>query len=138
METFPVLNRRQFSSLPALLVGTLAGCGGGTGETAGKEGALGTGNERRTAEATSARTHTGWKSVKFGGGGYVPGLVYHPTTPNLLYARTDVGGAYRWDPASSSWVAITDMFTAAEGFHHGVESIAPPNHFRDLAARSLR
>jgi xyloglucan-specific exo-beta-1,4-glucanase len=65
-----------------------------------------------------------WASVKFGGGGYVTGLIFHPTTKDLLYARTDVGGAYRWDPASSSWVAITDGFSAAEGFHHGVESLA--------------
>ncbi|MFG6488474.1 dockerin [Roseateles sp. BYS78W] len=65
-----------------------------------------------------------WASVKFGGGGYVTGLIFHPTTKDLLYARTDVGGAYRWDQATTSWVAITDGFSAAEGFHHGVESLA--------------
>ncbi|RQP25460.1 dockerin [Albitalea terrae] len=67
---------------------------------------------------------TTWSSAKFGGGGYVTGLVFHPTSANLLYARTDVGGAYRWNQATSSWLPITDGFTAAEGFQHGVESIA--------------
>ncbi|MGQ3052412.1 MAG: WD40/YVTN/BNR-like repeat-containing protein [Roseateles sp.] len=64
--------------------------------------------------------------MKFGGGGYVTGLVYHPTTANLLYARTDIGGAYRWHPATSSWTPITDGlgFGAAESRHHGIESIA--------------
>jgi hypothetical protein len=49
-----------------------------------------------------------WTSVKWGGGGYVDGLIYHPTSPNVLYARTDVGGAYRWNQATSQWVPITD------------------------------
>ena len=72
-----------------------------------------------------------WNSVKFGGGGYVTGLVFHPTTANLLYARTDIGGAYRWNQATSSWTPITDGlgFGAAESRYHGVESIAvDPNN----------
>ena len=69
--------------------------------------------------------------MKFGGGGYVTGLVFHPTTANLLYARTDIGGAYRWNQATASWVPITDGlgFGAAEAGYHGVESIAvDPNN----------
>jgi xyloglucan-specific exo-beta-1,4-glucanase len=69
--------------------------------------------------------------VKWGGGGYVTGLVFHPTTANLLYARTDIGGAYRWNQAATSWVPITDGlgFGAAEVRFHGIESIAvDPNN----------
>ena len=64
--------------------------------------------------------------MKFGGGGYVTGLVFHPSAANLLYARTDVGGAYRWSQATASWVPITDGlgFGAAESRYHGIESIA--------------
>jgi hypothetical protein len=67
---------------------------------------------------------SGWSSVKWGGGGYVTGLVFHPTTRDVLYARTDVGGAYRWNAGTSSWISIDDGFGVTEGFHHGVESIA--------------
>ena len=82
----------------------------------------------KSQQAFSIKVGT-WASAKFGGGGYVTGLIFHPTSANVLYARTDVGGAYRWDQASSSWLPITDGFSAAESFQHGVESIAlDPNN----------
>ncbi|MCE4536946.1 dockerin [Pelomonas sp. P7] len=76
------------------------------------------------AQAGTAPPAGSWANVKFGGGGYVPGLIYHPTVPNVLYARTDVAGAYRWDNTNSKWIPITDMFGFTEGRFQGVESIA--------------
>lgn len=69
--------------------------------------------------------------MPFGGGGYVTGLVFHPTTADVLYARTDVGGAYRWKEPTASWVPITDGlgFGPNESDFHGIESIAvDPNN----------
>ncbi len=67
--------------------------------------------------------------MKYGGGGLISGLVFHPTSANVLYARTDVGGAYRWNEATMSWASITDGFGPDEGFYQGVESIAlDPNN----------
>jgi hypothetical protein len=72
-----------------------------------------------------AAVGTTWNSVKFGGGGYVTGLIYHPTSANVLYARTDVGGAYRWNQAAGSWTPITDgVGFGAYGGSHCVESMA--------------
>lgn len=65
-----------------------------------------------------------WTTVKMGGGGYVPGIIYHPTVPNLRYARTDVMGVYRWDQDRSSWTALTDHFGRPDGGHQGAESMA--------------
>jgi hypothetical protein len=116
---------QAFSSRIFLLsVGTaalVAACGGqsNTSDTATPT-AMGHASRALAAQAST------WSSVKFGGGGYVSGLIYHPTSPNVLYARTDVGGAYRWNQATSAWVPITDGlgFGAADGGYHSVESIA--------------
>ncbi|MBW8827878.1 MAG: hypothetical protein JF606_00255, partial [Burkholderiales bacterium] len=84
----------------------------------------------KTQQAFSIKVGT-WTSTKFGGGGYVSGLVFHSTTANLLYARTDVGGAYRWNQPTSSWAPITDGlgFGGGEARFHGVESMAvDPNN----------
>lgn len=48
-------------------------------------------------EATSD-TYT-WSNARVDGGGFVPGIVFNQAEKDLVYARTDIGGAYRQDPA---------------------------------------
>lgn len=74
--------------------------------------------------ADSVAPATGWANVKMGGGGYVPGVIYHPTVANLRYARTDMAGVYRWDNGASKWTALTDGFGRPDGSHEGAESMA--------------
>ncbi len=59
-----------------------------------------------------------------GGGGFVTGIITCQTEKNLIYARTDVGGAYRWDENSRSWIALLDWTTNAQWTLLGVESLA--------------
>lgn len=73
--------------------------------------------------AHAVETYT-WKSVQIHGGGYVSGIVFHPTTQNLIYARTDVGGAYRWDAPTSSWIPLNDDLPRADSQLTGVLSLA--------------
>src|SRR5579862_6683674 len=49
-----------------------------------------------------------WKNVVIKGGGFVSGIVLSSALPGLAFARTDVGGAYRFDPMNQRWIAITD------------------------------
>ena len=64
-----------------------------------------------------------WNNVKIVGGGYVSGLYFHPTQPSLMYARTDVGGAYRWGPNDTQWVPLLDWTSLANWWQMGVEAI---------------
>lgn len=80
--------------------------------------------EGQASAQASVNNTMAWANAKFGGGGYVPGLIFHPTVPNVLYARTDVAGAYRWDHTAAKWIPITDMFGFGEGKYQGVETIA--------------
>lgn len=72
-----------------------------------------------------------WKSVQIVGGGFVDGIVFHPTVPGLRYARTDMGGAYRWDGSAKRWLPILDWVSYDDTNLMGVESIAVDPHNPD-------
>ncbi|MCM1311823.1 MAG: hypothetical protein NC206_08050 [Bacteroides sp.] len=65
-----------------------------------------------------------WSSLPFGGAGFVSGLVTCPQEKGLMYARTDVGGAYRWNPEDESWIPITDFLPESKAGLLGIESLA--------------
>ena len=68
-----------------------------------------------------------WKSVNNQGMGYVTGMVIHPDTknaPDLIYVRTDVGGAYRFDPLNQKWIQLMDFASLSQKGYFMVESIA--------------
>jgi xyloglucan-specific exo-beta-1,4-glucanase len=65
-----------------------------------------------------------WGNVAMGGGGFVSAIVTNKTERNLVYARTDVGGAYRWDNATGSWIPLLDWASTGETGYLGVESLA--------------
>ncbi|CAJ2504926.1 Uu.00g123200.m01.CDS01 [Anthostomella pinea] len=67
-----------------------------------------------------------WQNVKIGGGGgFVPGIVFHPTAKGVAYARTDIGGLYRLNADDDSWTAVTDGITDDANWHNwGVDALA--------------
>ncbi|WP_181592909.1 cadherin-like beta sandwich domain-containing protein [Paenibacillus sp. YN15] len=65
-----------------------------------------------------------WGNVKIYPGGFVTGMVIHPTEPELKYVRTDVGGAYRWNPVSQEWVPLMESFGLNELNLLGIDGIA--------------
>jgi photosystem II stability/assembly factor-like uncharacterized protein len=65
-----------------------------------------------------------WKSAQIVGGGFVDGVIFHPYRAGVRYARTDMGGAYRWDDAAHEWQAMLDWVPYKDLNLMGVESIA--------------
>ncbi|HEY6444974.1 MAG TPA: hypothetical protein VIY53_00835 [Acidobacteriaceae bacterium] len=65
-----------------------------------------------------------WKNVQIVGGGFVDGILFHPTAPGVRYARTDIGGAYRWDGTAHRWQPILDWVPYKDLNLMGIESIA--------------
>jgi photosystem II stability/assembly factor-like uncharacterized protein len=74
--------------------------------------------------AAPASVHYKWKSVQMVGGGFVDGIIFHPTAKGVRYARTDMGGAYRWNDKTNRWEPILDWIPYKDVNLMGVESIA--------------
>jgi len=74
-----------------------------------------------------------WAPVRIVAGGYIPGLIAHPTQPGLIYARTDIGGVYRWNPTTRQWIPLLDFLGGGDYNLQGPESVAldptDPNRF---------
>lgn len=77
----------------------------------------------RAAEPAPAAQPYVWRNVQILGGGFVTGVVFHPAQRGLLYARTDVGGAYRWLP-SGRWLPLNDDLGRDDAEQLGVVSLA--------------
>src|SRR5688572_28081898 len=75
------------------------------------------------AKAAPSEAYT-WKNVRIDGGGFVPGIVFNQTEANLIYARTDIGGAYRWTESTQSWTPLLDWVGWDRWGWNGVTSIA--------------
>ncbi|MFI5649489.1 RICIN domain-containing protein [Kitasatospora sp. NPDC051705] len=101
-------------------------CGGGEEEGVPliQYGDTGGANQRwKLVKVPGAGGYT-WHNAQIVGGGFVTGLVFNPARKDLLYARTDIGGAYRWDAASGQWTSLTDWIGGADWNLLGIESLA--------------
>ncbi|WP_406495773.1 1,4-beta-glucanase [Streptomyces sp. NBC_01604] len=65
-----------------------------------------------------------WRTAVIGGTGFVTGVLFHPSVRGLAYARTDIGGAYRWDDRAARWTPLTDHLGWDDWNLLGVEAIA--------------
>ena len=76
-----------------------------------------------TANAADAEKYT-WGNVRFDGGGFVSAVIFHPKVENLLYARTDVGGIYRFDFEHKTWIPLMDWLSENDKGLYGTEAFA--------------
>lgn len=76
-----------------------------------------------TAVAAPAEAYN-WRNVEIAGGGFVPSIVFNQTEQNLVYARTDIGGAYRWNQSTGRWIPLLDWVGWDKWGYNGVHSLA--------------
>jgi hypothetical protein len=77
-----------------------------------------------TAQAAGTAPAYRWRNVVIGGTGFITGVLFHPAVRGLAYARTDIGGAYRWDDRAARWTPLTDHIGWDDWNLTGVEAIA--------------
>ncbi|MFJ3666725.1 1,4-beta-glucanase [Streptomyces sp. NPDC090106] len=65
-----------------------------------------------------------WRNAVIGGTGFITGLLFHPSVRGLAYARTDIGGAYRWDDRAARWTPLVDHLGWDDWNLLGVEAMA--------------
>ncbi|WP_435613332.1 1,4-beta-glucanase [Streptomyces sp. bgisy159] len=80
----------------------------------------------RAAESTDGPASAAyrWRNAVMGGTGFVTGILFHPSVRGLAYARTDIGGAYRWDDRTARWTPLTDHLGWDDWNLLGVEAMA--------------
>ncbi|MEV0176876.1 sialidase family protein [Streptomyces sp. NPDC050803] len=75
------------------------------------------------AQAATAPAYR-WRNAAMGGTGFISGVLFHPAVRGLAYARTDIGGAYRWDDRTARWTPLTDHLGWDDWNLLGVEAMA--------------
>ncbi|MFG3496663.1 WD40/YVTN/BNR-like repeat-containing protein [Streptomyces sp. NPDC047886] len=82
----------------------------------------GRGRDRAAGGATAAPYR--WRTAVIGGTGFLTGVLFHPSVRGLAYARTDIGGAYRWEDRTGCWKPLTDHIGWDDWNLLGVEAMA--------------
>jgi hypothetical protein len=65
-----------------------------------------------------------WRNVRIVGGGFVTGIIPRPAPRGLMYAKSDIGGAYRRGAADQSRVPLLDWVDQQRWTYTGIESLA--------------
>ena len=114
---------RAFAAAASVMMcfSLLSGCGGNTSSSEGESNV----NSESSGTQQDTVVDTGWTygQVAVGGGGFVTG-VFSTCEEGVYYARTDVGGAYRWDNTKNMWVSLNYWVSEADVGLMGISAIA--------------
>ncbi|MCL7426636.1 1,4-beta-glucanase [Streptomyces sp. YS415] len=77
-----------------------------------------------SAQAVPAAPAYRWRNAVIGGTGFITGVLFHPSVRGLAYARTDIGGAYRWEDRTARWTPLLDHLGWDDWNLLGVEAMA--------------
>ncbi|ANE45740.1 hypothetical protein SY83_04865 [Paenibacillus swuensis] len=80
------------------------------------------GNPSASAATTDISSQYDWKTLKTGAGGWVTGVDAHPWG-NVVYVRTDVGGAYRLNADRTSWKQVVTSESMQDESPYGMTGV---------------
>lgn len=86
-------------------------------------------NKNLTQQIKTALSYE-WNSYQIHAYGYTTGVFVHPKNPEVVWVRTDVGGAYKLDLESDRWICKTDSISGfnelgqSMWMHQPVEALA--------------
>ncbi len=66
---------------------------------------------RKKRTATQQTQSSRYRNLPIPGGDYVTGCSFHPRKEGIFYLRTDIGGAYRFEPKEERWHSLIDHVT---------------------------
>lgn len=116
------LNRKTVGAAALLMSAAMifTSCSGGSDPKA-TDGTSGSSGDPSAPVASD----TGWSysQLAMGGGGFVSG-VFFTSEEGLCYARTDVGGAYRWDKEQGRWISLSYNITEEDVGLMGIDGMA--------------
>lgn len=121
------MKRKRTLSLLCISALLLGGCetGGGEDRTVPNDGSdIPAENTDTPSAANDLSAQYEWGNVEIVGGGYVVGLYYNKAEEGLVYARTDIGGAYRMDRETGRWIPLTDRFDVDDYTYYGIDGLA--------------
>jgi hypothetical protein len=92
---------------------------------AGAGGASAGGNSGGSSGSAAVTGPYQYKSVRTGAsGGFVVDVLFNPKEKDLIYAKTDIGGVYRWDPTDGTWIQLMNWVSADQWGYTGTEAVA--------------
>ncbi|MGN0665983.1 MAG: YCF48-related protein [Huintestinicola sp.] len=109
-----------------MMMSAFSGCS--KNNTVGPESVSGAAESESETALSAVNTDFTSGQVAIGGGGFVTGII-NTNEAGLFYARTDVGGAYRWDKDENRWICLSADISAEDVGLLGIDGIAvDPNN----------
>ncbi len=74
-----------------------------------------------------------WQQSYLGGGGYITGLVQHPSDSNVIFARCDVAGLFKSVDAGKEWHLVNSGLK--HGYNQNTEAVCISSHDPNIMFR---
>ena len=78
-------------------------------------------SETMVSDACKKSIKYSYGTLAIGGGGFVPGII---ASGNTKIARTDVGGAYKWNASDCSWSPLTNFISDTDKGLYSIDGAA--------------